>query len=102
MDDQMNPPESPASSPPGWSGLVCAEDWQYLSSHLNEERLRDLRILLGECPRGFGAKLVAEIRPLLPGSRPGHALVLALARAVHDSEHDLDCPGEGGSTKEPS
>lgn len=97
----MNPPES-GHAPPGWSGLVCAEDWQYLSSHLNEERLHDLRILLGECPRGFGAKLVAEIRPLLPGTKPGHALVLALARAVHDPEHDLDRPGEEGSPKEPS
>lgn len=59
--------------------------------------------MLGECPSGFGAKLVAEIRPLLPGSQPGHALVLALARVVHDSDHDLECSGgEEGSTKEPS
>ena len=67
----------------------CTEDWRYLSSHLNDERLHDLRILLGECPRGFGAKLVAEIRTLLPGSQPGHALVLALARLTYDA--DLDC-----------
>jgi hypothetical protein len=79
-----------AATPPlGWVELVCVEDWRYLSSHLNDERLHDLRILLGECPRGFGAKLVVEIRTLLPGSQPGYALVLALARLTYDA--DLDC-----------
>jgi hypothetical protein len=87
--DRMDTAKNAATPPPGWVEFVCAEDWRYLSSHLNDERLHDLRILLGECPRGFGAKLVAEIRTLLPGSQPGHALVLALARLTYDA--DLDC-----------
>jgi hypothetical protein len=89
-----------STPPPGWAGLVCAEDWQYLSSHLSEERLHDLWILLGECPRGFGAKLVAEIRTLLPCAQPGRALVLALARVVYDADQDLECR-QRGSPKEP-
>jgi hypothetical protein len=86
--DRMDTAKSAATPPRGWVELVCVEDWRYLSSHLNDERLHDLRILLGECPRGFGAKLVAEIRTLLPGSQPGHALVLALARLTYDADLD--------------
>lgn len=89
VENLMSPVKDAATPPPGWDGLLCAEDWRYLSSHLGDERLHDVRILLGECPGGFGAKLVAEIRTLLPGSQPGHALVLALARLTYDA--DLDC-----------
>lgn len=97
----MNPSTDANTPPPGWDGLVCAEDWRYLSSHLSDERLHDLRILLGECPHGLGAKLVAEIRTLLPGSQPGHALVLALARLAYDADQDLEFRRGRGSRKEP-
>ncbi len=97
----MDCAQNPSTPPPGWAGLVCAEDWRYLSSHLSEERLHDLRILLGECPRGIGAKLVTEIRTLLPCSQPGHALVLALARVAYDADQDLERWQEQGSWKEP-
>jgi hypothetical protein len=77
-DDAPNPSKPPPE--------VCPEDWRYLSGHLGEERLHDLHVLLGECPHGIGAKLVAEIRTLLPCSQPGHALVLALARVAYDAD----------------
>jgi hypothetical protein len=70
------------------AAVICAKDWQHLSRHLSDERLHDLRILLGECPGGFGAKFVTEIRALLHGSEPGHAFVLALARLLDDAEHN--------------
>jgi hypothetical protein len=80
--------------PPGWKDLLCTEAWRYLAAHLNEERLHDLQILLGECPHGYGAKLVAEIRTLLPCS-PDHAIVLALARLL---DQDVQ---EQSASKEP-
>lgn len=95
--DPMDTAKNAATPPPGWNGLLCAEDWRYLSSHLGDERLHDVRILLGECPHGVGAKLVSEIRTLLPGSEPGHALVLALARVVHDADQDRSQVGGWGA-----
>jgi len=78
-DHAPNPSAPPAE--------VCtAADWRYLSDHFSEERLHDVHVLLGECPHGFGAKLVAEIRTLLPCSKPSHALVLALARIAYDTD----------------
>lgn len=77
-DHAPDPSESPAE--------ICAEDWQYLSDHLGEERVHDLHVLLGECPHDFGAKLVTEIRTLLPCPQPSHALVLALARVAYDAD----------------
>jgi hypothetical protein len=87
--------QNPSKPPPE----VCAEDWRYLSGHLGDERLHDLHVLLGECPQGFGAKLVAEIRTLLPCSQPGHALVLALARVAYDAD-EAELRREWGSPKE--
>jgi len=87
--------QTPSKPPP----KVRPEDWRYLSCHLGEERLNDLHVLLGECPYGFGAKLVAEIRTLLPHSQPGHALVLALARVAYDADQP-ETRLERGSPKE--
>ena len=89
-DDAPNPSKPPPE--------VCAEDWRYLSGHLGEERLHDLHVLLGECPHGIGATIVAEIRTLLPCSQPGHALVLALARVAYDA--DQAEPQEWGAPKQ--
>lgn len=87
--------QNPSQPPPE----VCPEDWRYLSRHLGKERLHDLHILLGECPHALGAKLVAEIRTLLPCSRPDHALVLALARVAYDADQPETRP-KWGSPKE--
>jgi hypothetical protein len=87
--------QNPSQPPPE----IRLEDWRYLSSHLGEERLHDLHVLLGECPHGFGGKLVAEIRTLLPCSQPGHALVLALVRVAYDFDQPEARP-EWGSPKE--
>ena len=88
MMDQTDPAESVSTPPPEWGGLVSPEDWRYLSDHLGDERMHDLRILLGECPCGFHSKLIAEIRTLLPRCRPDHALLLALARLTYDGDRD--------------
>jgi hypothetical protein len=74
------PPDGAVALPAEWEGLVDPEGLRFLSDHLSDERLRDVRSLLGQCPSGVGATLVAEIRTLIPGSQPDHALVLALAR----------------------
>jgi len=84
----MDPAEDATAPPPEWDGLLCAEDWRFLSAHLTGEQLREVRILLGECPAGFGGKLVTEMRTMLPGSQPADALVLALARVAHDAGRD--------------
>lgn len=85
----MDSAENVSTLPPGWGGLVCEEDWRYLSGHFSQERLHDLRVLLGACPRGFGVSLVEEIRTLLPGLWPDDALVLALARLVDAMDRGL-------------
>lgn len=92
-------PYDPAANPSEPPPEVCtAADWRYLSDHLSEERLHDVHVLLGECPHGFGAKLVAEIRTLLPCYQPGHALVLALARIAYGADQtkpqQRDSPNE--------
>jgi hypothetical protein len=74
--------------PPRWGELIGAEDRDYLSRHLGDELLRDLLIVLGECPEEQQAKLVAEIRALLPDRDPHEALVVALARVTYDAEQD--------------
>lgn len=85
----------PSEPPP----QICTADWRYLSDYLGEERLHDLHVLLAECPLGLGAKLVAEIRTLLPCSQPSHALVLALARVAYDADQ-AEPPQEQGSPNE--
>lgn len=94
--DQPGPAESMPTLPPEWGELVGLEDWRYLSHHLSDERLHDVRILLRECPSGVGANLVAEIRTLIPGSQPDHALVLALARLTDDADPDVELRREEG------
>jgi len=81
----MGFPHRSGTPPPEWRALVSVEDWVYLSAHLDDERLGELLIVLRECHEDGRAMLIAEIRRLLPGFQPGHALVLALARVTHEA-----------------
>lgn len=100
--DQTGPDKTmrPRTLPAEWGELVGLEDWRYLSDHLSDERMHDVRIMLRECPPGVGANLVAEIRTLIPGSQPDHALVLALARLTYDADSGLEHRRKEGSQKE--
>lgn len=67
-----------------WDGLVCAEDWAYLSATLSNDRLRDLHGVLLECSADVRREVVTEIRTVAAlGDR---AVVHALARVTDRAE----------------